>query len=193
VKPSISTLSIFRLGTLLWYLAGTMAHAETPLKAAPDHFHPFQLPDQFRHEHVVVFTNAPLQLLTVADQKGAVGMDPWIDAVKTRFGTNLPMIAVADVSKVPRLLRGFIRGKFVDRYPYPVLLDFTGDTIAAWRPQTGEPNLYLVAQDGNVLGRFVGQATSSNTGSLLSLIEKKRLDSATKTNPAPTLVGSSKP
>jgi hypothetical protein len=193
VNPSAVRLNILRLATLLWCLVGMRVQAEAPPKPAPDRFHPFQLPDQFRHAHVVVFTNAPLQLLTVADQKGARGMDGWIEAVKTRFGTNLPMIAVADVSTVPRLLRGFIRGKFVDRYPYPVLLDFTGDTIAAWRPQTGQPNLYLVANDGKVLGRFVGHATPSNTDPLLSLIETQSGDPTTKTNAPPNSVRSSKP
>ncbi len=119
-----------------------------------------------------MFTNAPVRLLTVADQKGAGQMDPWIHALKERFGTNFAMIAVADVSKVPRLLRGFVRGKFVERYPYPVLLDFSGDTVSRWNPMPDTPNLYLLAPDGRVLWRRSGSAAETDVASLLQAAER---------------------
>ena len=150
----------------LLFLSSVRADEARSLRVAP-----FKLPDQFQREHSVTFTNAPVRLLTVADQKGADLLPPWIDAAKARFGTNLPMLAVADVSSVPRLLRGLVRRKFVERYPYPVMLDFAGDTIRSWQPHRDVPNLYVVSTNGAVLGSFHGLATSNNVFHLLHLLE----------------------
>lgn len=176
-------LHVAVLGALLWF-PGLAGQATEPIPSPQDQrIQAFSLPDQFRQEHRVVFTNAPVRLLTVADQKGAERLGPWIDAVKERFGTNLAMIAVADVSKVPRLLRGFVRGKFVERYPYPVLLDFSGDTVSRWTPMPDTPNLYLLATDGRVLWRRSGSAAETDVASLLQAAERNGVKAVVDATP----------
>jgi hypothetical protein len=159
---------------LLWMLVvrSALGGEITTNNAASFRFAPFTLPDQFKQERSISFSNAPLRLLTVADQKGSDPMTNWVAGIKARFGTNLPMVAVADVSSVPGLLRGMIRRKFVERYRHPVLLDFTGDVIRPWKARAGEPNLFLAAPDGRLLGCFHGEATKTNLAPLLLLIEQ---------------------
>jgi hypothetical protein len=164
--PDNKRPSVFAVLAFLFFLVSVRAEEVQPLRIAP-----FKLPDQFQREHAVAFTNAPVRLLTVADQNGADLLPPWIDALKGRFGTNLATLPVADVSAVPRLLRGFIRSKFVERYTYPVLLDFSGQTTRSWQPHPEVPNLYVVSTNGTVLGSFHGLATSNHVFHLLHLLE----------------------
>jgi hypothetical protein len=57
--------------------------------------------------------------MTVADRKGSEQLEPWITKLSHRYGKQIDIDGVADVSMVPGPLREVIREMFRKRLAYP--------------------------------------------------------------------------
>ena len=142
----------------------TLLLAVTALVASPP---PLQLPssiqldDQFGTTHRIQFPRQQMTLLTIADDKGAPALNPWLDAFKKRYGTNVHYVGIAQVKAVPRPLRSFVASKFKKKYTYPVLLDWSGDTVRPFAPKPAEPNIYLLSPTGTLLHKAHGPLTQA--------------------------------
>jgi hypothetical protein len=136
----------------------------------------FELKDQFDQVHAIKFPSAKPILLTVADKKGSEGIAGWAHPVGVKFGERIQIAGLADVSAVPRPLRGFVQGKFKKAITYPTMLDWEGKISAGFKYEKNRPNIYLVARDGRVLRFFSGEADPRRLEELMAALQAE-LDS----------------
>ncbi|HMP82518.1 MAG TPA: hypothetical protein PKA41_07395 [Verrucomicrobiota bacterium] len=140
-----------------------------------------QLNNQFDRPESLIFPSTNVTVVLIADRKGAEQIAGWIAPLKEQFGTNIAIRGIADVSGVPGLLRNAVRKRFQRDHPHPLMLDWTGETCAAFQHQRGVANAIVVDRDGLIRGRFTGAATDNNlnrTIALLSALISKRTDSS---------------
>ena len=125
-----------------------------------------ELTDQFELPQRLSFPATNLTVLTIADHKGSEQIAGWVTPVKARYGSRVAIIGIADVSAVPGWLRGMVRKKFRQRQSYPVMLDWTGDTVKAFAALDECVNVFVLDERGWILKRFAGEA---NPGALKEL------------------------
>lgn len=151
-------------------LAGTGKDADaTPTNACPA----FELQDQFGTEHVIKFPGDRPLLLTVADRKGAAEVPAWAHPMAERFGDRLRIEGLADVSAVPRPLRGFVLGKFKKAIPHPAMLDWDGKLCRHFAYVKDEPNVYLISTNGAILLHLSGVTNAMGLQQLTAAIARE--------------------
>ena len=102
-------MKIFLITLLCGFaLAALAAPAVVPTNAPAR----IELNDQFDLPQTLSFPTTNITLLTIADHKGSEQIAGWIAPVKQRFGTRLDIRGIADLSPVPRILRGMVRKQF---------------------------------------------------------------------------------
>ena len=79
---------------------------------------------------------------------------------------------IADVSAVPGWLRGLVRKKFQQRQSYPVMLDWTGETVKAFAAVNECVNVLLLDQRGQILRRFTGEAKPGELEEMYATIDQ---------------------
>jgi glycosyltransferase involved in cell wall biosynthesis len=152
--------SLALVAALIFSAANVRADSTPPVATTNLICASFALQDQFGTNHVVNFPRAQPLLLIVADRKGSEQIDAWIAALHSRYGARLEMTGVADVGGVPGWLQGLIRKKFQKKYPYPILLDWSGKIPAALHGQPDVANVFLFAPSGGVLARAQGECSA---------------------------------
>jgi Glycosyl transferase family 2 len=120
----------------------------------------FELPDQFGTNHAVIFPRPQPLVLIVADRKGSEQIDAWVMALKARYGRRLELAGVADVGGAPAWVRGMIRKSFRKKYPYPILLDWSGRLPASLHCQKDVANIFLLDPAGRVLASERGECAA---------------------------------
>ncbi|HEX7859340.1 MAG TPA: hypothetical protein VF773_03375 [Verrucomicrobiae bacterium] len=115
-----------------------------------------QLKDQFGKQHQISFPRQTMTLLTIADDKGAAALEPWLAGLKKRYGTNVHYVGIAQVRSVPSPLRSFVTSRFKKKYSYPILLDWSGDVVKPFAPQAAAPNIYLLSKTGSIVHQAHG-------------------------------------
>lgn len=136
----------------------------------------FELKDQFDQVHAIKFPSTKPILLTVADKKGSEGIAGWAHPLGEKFGERIQISGLADMSAVPRPLRGFVQGKFKKAITYPTMLDWEGKISGGFKYEKNRPNIYLVARDGRVLRYFSGEADAQRLEELMTAMQTE-LDS----------------
>jgi hypothetical protein len=134
------------------------------------------LSDQFDETHQVTFPASKPVFVAIADQNAAKPMKLWIETSKQQFGTNVTYVGVADVRKVPAIMRHFIRKKFKEAYTYPILLDWSGSLTRSLNAKAEIPNVYLLSPDGKVLAKESGEVTKEKVQRLSSALVKPESD-----------------
>jgi hypothetical protein len=91
----------------------------------------FRLSDQFGRPHATADHRGRAYLLVGAGKGGRAAGTAWVERLRAMQGDSagavpVPVIAVADLRGVPRLLRRLVRGRFPDDPRQPVLLDWDG-------------------------------------------------------------------
>lgn len=130
------------------------------------------LHDQFDAPQALVFPTTNITVLTIADRTGSAQLAGWIAPVKQRFGGQLDIRGIADVSLVPRLLRSLVRKKFRELQTYPVMMDWTGDAVKAFTYVPDKANILVLDGRGQILLRASGPATEHAVQELCAAIER---------------------
>jgi hypothetical protein len=133
------------------------------------------LKDQFNETHSVAFPTIKPIFVAVADQDAANPMKLWIETSKQQFGTNVHYIGVADVRKVPAVLRSFVRKKFKEAYTYPILLDWSGSFARPLNAKAGVPNVYLFSPEGKLLANEAGEVTEKKVQRFCAAINQSKI------------------
>ena len=126
--------------------------------------------DQFGADFRSVAPFGKPLLVTLADQRGATQTGGWVSPLRERFGDGILFLAVADVSAVPTGMREMIRRKFHEKYPRPMLMDWTGDLTRRMNAVRRRCNLYVVAPDGKILAFHSGEADEAALGKVCELL-----------------------
>ena len=109
--------------------------------------------------------------VTIADKTGSEQLAGWIAPVKHRFGEQIDIRGIADVSPVPRLLRSLVREKFRELQTYPVMMDWTGDAVKAFTYVPDHANVLVLDGRGQILLRASGPATERAVQDLCAAID----------------------
>lgn len=157
------------LTALLSGLSANAGLAAGPLTNVPACI---QLRDQYNEPQKLSFPNPRVTLLTIADRKGSEQIPGWVKPVKQRFDTCIDIRGVADMSRVPGPLRGLVKRQFRDVQPYPVMLDWTGDTVKDLAYIPGEADVLVLDRDGKILYRTRGKASGRTIQDLCDAVEQ---------------------
>jgi len=131
-----------------------------------------ELKDQFDAPQVLSFPRTNLTLLTIADRKGSEQIAAWVAPLAKEFGPNLDVRGIADMSAVPRLLRGTVKSAFRKQQSYPVMLDWSGAVVRKFHPKPDLVNVFLLDQRGAILLRYEGLAKPGQLEELRSRIRE---------------------
>jgi hypothetical protein len=143
--------------------------AETAVTNAPACI---RLHDQFNALEKLSFPTTNLTLLTIADGRGSEQIAGWVKPVKQRFDGRIDIRGIADMSCVPRPLRGLVRTQFQAVQHYPVMLDWTGDVVNEFAYQPGEADILVLDRDGKIIYRARGKATEKAIQNLCAVIDQ---------------------
>lgn len=131
------------------------------------------LPDQFDVAQHLSFPNTNLTVLTIADRKGSEQIAGWVEPVAKKFGSRVVVRGIADVSAVPRLLRGTVKSAFRKKQTYPVMMDWSGEVVPKFAPTADVATVLVIDGQGRILRRFVGEAKSAEIQELCKLLEQQ--------------------
>lgn len=132
-----------------------------------------ELSDQFEVKQSIVFPTTNLTFLVIADKTGSAEIAAWVSPVTERFGASVAIVGIADVSAVPRPIRGLVRREFKKAQTHSVMLDWSGDTVKQFAISPNRANVLLVDCDGSILKRLSGKATDQAVKELCETIKQK--------------------
>ncbi len=104
------------------------------------------------------FSDKPV-LYVLCDLEAYDHVDNWTKELVPRYKSKIHFVPVADVSAVPGLMKGYIRGKFKDEFDYPILMDWEGVLVKALRMKPGFPTLVITKADGTMTYHAWGKGT----------------------------------
>lgn len=174
------TLSVFLLAMVLRANAAPNSEPSIAPTNAPALI---ELRDQYDAPQKLSFPATNLTVLTIADKKGSAQIAGWVAPLKQRFGRQLGIRGLADVSTVPRPLRGMVRAKFQKLQAYPVMLDWSGAAVKRFTYVPGQASVLLLDGRGRILKRWSGEASPKAVQDLCAAIDRALED---PDNPLPT-------
>ena len=120
------------------------AHCFTPFAVASPvaKLGNFELTDQEANKRTYRFPKTKVTVMTIADQKGADQLAPWIQRVYDRFQNQIDIDGVADVSMIPKLFQPILREAFKKRLAYSVMLDWDGSVVKQFAYEKNVANIY---------------------------------------------------
>ncbi len=101
-------------------------------------------------------------------------VDNWTKELVPKYKNTIHFVPVADVSAVPGLMKGYIRGRFEGEFTYPVLMDWDGILVEALGMKAGYPTLVITKADGTMTYHAWGKGSAGQIERL-----EKKLDEVT--------------
>ncbi len=139
----------------------------------PHHAPAFTLKDQHQTTHDYQFPRPKISVLIFADYAGSAQLENWIRPIYGRYRDTITIDGVAELSSVPRLIRGMVRAAFRDRLARPVMLDWSGSVSTDYRYQKGEANLFVIDPDGRILLKVVGAISDAKFQRVRNTIDRQ--------------------
>ena len=126
--------------------------------AEPDSVVAFRLSDQFGRVQDAADLRGRAYLMVGAGRGGRTAGTAWVESLRALQSDSagpavLPVVAVADLRGVPRLLRRVVRARFPDDRRQGVLLDWEGTLARQLGFDVQQCTIVLVGPSGRVHGR----------------------------------------
>ena len=131
----------------------------------------FELKDQFDDTHVVSFPRTNVMVLTVADWKGSEEINDWVAPLKKRYGHRIHICGVANLGKVPSLLRRMVKAKFKKRYTYPIMLNWNGRIAERLGFEKNQASVLVIDHNGDMLLHLSGYSSEQRLGRIFKVID----------------------
>ena len=149
------------------------AHCVTPFAVAAPvaKLGNFELTDQEANKRTYRFPKTKVTVMTVADQKGADQLAPWIQRVYDRFQNQIDIDGVADVSMIPKLFQPILREAFKKRLAYSVMLDWDGSVVKQFAYEKNVANIYVIDRGGRIVKRLTGAVSNEALRALFRAID----------------------
>jgi phytoene dehydrogenase-like protein len=112
---------------------------------------------------------------------GAGGeIDATAEVSRMRYGSQIDIDGVADVSMVPKPLHAVVRALFRKRLTHSVMLDWDGSVVKRFEYKRGVANLYVIDRSGIILKRITGPLNASLERELFRTIDGAIADNPTR-------------
>ena len=141
------------------------SQSETQLKA-------FELADQSNRSRSYAFPRDKVTVMTVADYRGSAQLTPWIQRLHDRYGDQIAIDGIADVSMIPKPFQALFRREFRKRLRYPVMLDWEGAVLEQFDYEKGVANVYVVDRRGAIRMRIAGAVSDGAIRRLFQEIDR---------------------
>jgi hypothetical protein len=110
-------------------------------------------------------------LLVLADRKGSRQIDGWVRPLQAAFGDRIEIAGLADVRRVPALMRGLVRSSFKKGLDYPVMLDWDGDAVTRFDFRPNQANLFVIDPEGIIQLHVSGKSTAKRVKELETFVQ----------------------
>jgi hypothetical protein len=140
----------------------------------------FALSDQNSVSRRYGFPKQKVSVMTIADRTGSQQLEPWIKTLYERYGSQIDIAGVADVSMVPKPLHAVVRAVFRKRLTHSVMLDWDGSVVKLFEYKRGVANLYVIDRSGIILKRITGPLNASLERELFRTIDGAIADNRTR-------------
>lgn len=132
----------------------------------------FELRDQYNQLISYRFPKSKPTILIFGDRKGSEQIEGWVKPIWAQYQERVDQRGVAVLSAVPSFMRGIIRSMFKSRVKYPVLLDWTGGVAKSYAYQSGQANLILIDQQGQIVLRLNGAVSKDGLQQLFARVDR---------------------
>lgn len=132
----------------------------------------FGLRDQNNRYKEVNFPSDRPVMLIFGDRNGAGQIGGWSQPVYTEYSSRIYLFGVASLSGVPSYARGLVRRLIKQQTSFPVLLDWGGLVAGRLGYEKNRAFVVLVRQDGSIVSKRSGPATSDAVRDLKAEIDK---------------------
>jgi hypothetical protein len=119
----------------------------------------FELKDQFDQTYTHEDFLGQICILVGSDRKGSQYNERWSIAIHDSLSVHglqdsVKFLALANLKGVPRLLRGFVKGKFPKEDSHPILLDWKGSFAEEYQFLPYVSNIILFSKSGHLVCRM---------------------------------------
>ncbi len=101
-------------------------HGIAAIAAPMEKIADFELTDQDAKTRAYNFPKAKVTAMTIADRDGSAQLAPWVQLLYDRYGKQIDIDGIADVSMIAKPFRGIFRAAFRKQLAYSVMLDWDG-------------------------------------------------------------------
>ena len=117
------------------------------------------LEDQNARAQSIQFPRERPGFLVIAGRHGTGEIAKWVKPVRTTFGEAVDIFGLADVHGIPGIFRPAVRGMIKKGSEWPVLMDWTGETVGAIFSPGADIEVLVLSKAGQVLVRVSGPVT----------------------------------
>lgn len=117
------------------------------------------LEDQNARAQSIQFPRERPGFWVIAGRHGTGEIAKWVKPVRTTFGDAVDIFGLADVRGIPGIFRPAVRGMVKKGSEWPVLMDWTGDTVGAIFSPGADIEVLVLNKAGQVLVRVSGPVT----------------------------------
>ena len=132
----------------------------------------FQLKDQYDTSYVYKFPRSKVSVLAFGDREGSKQIEGWIHPLYERYGNQVDIHGIAELSVVPTLVRGVVRRIMKREVKHPVMLDWEGSVSRSYGYRSGRANIIVIDRDGRIVLKLIGAARASELNRVYSQIDR---------------------
>ena len=115
-------------------------------KTAPN----FNLKDQFGKSWDLPSLKNKVVVVVAANKDSGKSMGPWVDKLKTKYGSKIQVLGLLDLHGIPGIGRAIAKSRIKKETKDPMMLDFKGETGRAYEVSDKYPVVVCIDKNSQV-------------------------------------------
>lgn len=140
-------------------------------KEAKEKAKEFTLKDQFGKELVYKFPKEKVSILAFGDKDGSDQLEGWIRPLYEKYTDKIDILGIAELSVVPGIAKGIVRGMIKKKTKESIGLDWSGDVSKSFGYQKKQANIILIDKNGFVIQKQIGTMSEAKLKQLQDEID----------------------
>jgi hypothetical protein len=132
----------------------------------------FNLEDQCGKTWKLSKLKGSVVVVLTADQESGELIGPWLDNLKTKYGSKIHILGLLDLHTVPAIGRWIATSKIKKVTKEPLMLDFYGDTAKAYSVSSKHPVVTVIDKEGIIRSVQKSEFTKTGVTKTKSAIDK---------------------
>jgi len=132
----------------------------------------FDLEDQCGKNWKLAELKGSVVVVLTADQESGRLMGPWMDSLKSCYGSKIQVLGLLDLHTVPAIGRWIARSQIKKETKDPLMLDFYGDTAKEYSVSSKHPVFTVIDKNGIVRSVQKSEFTKRGFAKTKSVIDK---------------------